>query len=115
MLNREGRGPRVSVSGWFHGVPLPRPPPPLPPPVRYIEPRVPPDYEAPPHALSLVNPRPTSGSGDPLTAWVSPAYLRRGAMAAVAAQFARDASVQVRWLVVTTAHLCACLPLPQLG
>lgn len=100
VLSRAGRaGPRVSVSGWFYGPPLARPPPPPPPPVRFIEPRLPPaeaEAAAAASAKGLSNPALDDGSDDPLTAWVSPAYLRRGAMAAVAAQFARDASVQVR-------------------
>lgn len=97
VLARPGRaGPRVSVSGWFYGPPLARPLPPPPPPVRFIEPPPPPpEEEAAP--AGLCNPVLNDGSEDPLTAWVSPAYLRRGAMAAVAAQFARDASVQVCW------------------
>jgi Rps23 Pro-64 3,4-dihydroxylase Tpa1-like proline 4-hydroxylase len=105
----DAKGPRLSISGWFHGPPVARPAmKPLPSPT-FVSP-APPEGDdedgddASPAAAAAPSPKigpPLSnaklrdGSSDALTEWVNPTYLRPSVLAAMRAQFARDASLEV--------------------
>ncbi len=98
-------GPRLSVSGWFHGAaPMRRPAAPVVPPLSFSLPRAPaalrPSAAAGASAdagglLALPAQPCASGDADPLSHWVSAAYLRPSTMAQMRAALARDASLQL--------------------
>jgi hypothetical protein len=87
----DAKGPRLSISGWFHGPPVPRPP------------------QMPLRLPSFIPPRPwlplpdadrrgavQDGSTDPLTHWINPLYLRQSTLRQAAAQYASNASLELR-------------------
>jgi Rps23 Pro-64 3,4-dihydroxylase Tpa1-like proline 4-hydroxylase len=118
VLSDCAHGPRLSVSGWFHGAaPTRRPAVPLVAPLAFSLPRAPAAAAAAaagvataaavaasrPGAgagvgagsLALLAPACASGASDPLSHWVNAAYLRTPTVAQMRAALARDASLQL--------------------
>jgi prolyl 3-hydroxylase /prolyl 3,4-dihydroxylase len=98
------KGPRLSISGWFHGkAPGARPPMPvIPVPTFRVPPVLPAAAAASSsssavarHALPPAAYEGGPGTGIELSAWVNPMYLRGSVLAQMAGAYGRDASLSL--------------------
>lgn len=104
------KGPRMSISGWFHGKPVARPPLPPLPPIRYIPCRAP--------VAALTDAVPVAGSGassnvalhdaamDEAARWINPMYLRPAVLQQIRATFAEQESVELQQFLRPEVYAC---------
>jgi Rps23 Pro-64 3,4-dihydroxylase Tpa1-like proline 4-hydroxylase len=96
------KGPRLSISGWFHGKPFARPPPPKPPLTVFVTPKPLEDEVDDAGDGASGSSVPRTGrplqldvSSSSLVEWLNPQYLRKSVLNAAAQQYADMGSLQL--------------------